>query len=49
MRVSLTSARIYIVVKSVARKEIKKCVLVLLSLNIERKAQFCNETDETFK
>ena len=31
-----------------ARKEIIKCVLVLLGLNVEQKAPFCN-TDEAYK
>ena len=47
--VSFTSARMYIGVKFVTRKEIIKFVLVLLTLNVERKAQFCNNTDEAYK
>ena len=45
------SARIYIGVKInfVTRKEIIKCVLVLLGLNVKRKARFCNNTDEAYK
>ena len=48
-RVSFTSARMYIGVKFVVRKEIIKCVLALLGLNVERKARFCNNSDEAFK
>ena len=48
-RVSFTSARMYIGVKFLARKEIIKCVLVLLGLNIEQEAQFCNNTDDAYK
>ena len=48
--VSSASARMYIGVKCVARKEIIKCVLVLLGfLNVERKARFCVITDEAYK
>ena len=36
--VSVTTAKMYISVKCVARKEIIKCELVLLGLNVERKA-----------
>ena len=49
MRVSFTSARMYIGVNFVAREKIMKCVLVFLGLNVQRKAQFCNNTDEAYK
>ena len=40
----------YICVKFMARKEIIKYVLyiVLLGLNVERKARFCNNTDKAY-
>ena len=44
-----TSARMCIVAKFIARKEIIKCVLVLLGLNVERKAGSCNNTGEVYK
>ena len=48
--VSSASARMYIDVKSVARKEIIKYVLVLPGfLNVEWKARFCIITDEAYK
>ena len=48
--VSSASARMYIGVNFVARKEILKCVLVLLGfLNVDRKARFCIITDEVYK
>ena len=39
----------YIGLKFVARKEIIKCVFVLLVLNVEQKARFCNNTDKAYK
>ena len=39
----------YIGVKFEARREIIKCVLILLGLNVERKERFCIITDEAFK
>ena len=43
------SARMYIGVKFGTKKEIKKCVLVLLGLNVEQKARFCNNTGKAYK
>ena len=42
------SARMYIGVKFVARKEFIKMCLVLLGLNVEEKARVCNNTDEAY-